>query len=742
MYMPKPVKAFLAKELLPQGRAGLPSSGHEVTKVTFASSTGIEAIGFFKPCDDETYPPLLAKYAVAVGQLYRMTLGQRAAEDRLVYNDDGQIIGTVSIGIKNFLPMCASSDKAPRDREKASLAIPSKQTLIDNRIAEVLIASWRHKEDDLHPGNLSLEGRIDWDMSKYHLTSIIKGERFVCGLLVDNPHNSTKLLGEDLDNFPIIKSQRTHWPTRTPGNLNFNKAYQSQSAFMQLANSNAFKKQVYFALLKEILSFQPLTLQERLHRYLGDEALDLDSLLKASGEADVESSGSIKNELLKNFNRNLFYNKDEERSFVDHFLLFENQEYNEFKRVVIHYPGFRNYLVENPQAFLEAKEWFDEQNHLHPYIPYQLDEIEIIYQKVWRQSALKKTVSKVFAVKDIIEEIDNHIELWDVTSSYVAIKTNPSSGHTVHDIPGMIRRPSVDGLVKPQDPQSQTLVQSRDSLQSVFNRLCDLTAKYFQNKKTKATASTNRLYINQCKELLTELGSITQDLQGLATTKGHLKSWRDEFNAVLEEIDYDIHVALREHGVSSKAIAIGYSAPSISPSLAKQTKTILTPDDASVIRNAFAVWLQSQSREELDPEIRKALKDYKGVGADSYFCFLNPLNYTKTRAPKIEVLLTKNNPKPNTNEIMVEILSKGGWNETSFNNILLTRLLKKMIASYSTNIEYSSRFPLLIRLQRGILRDQCNLDSYFEPIAENLIQDLAEKSTPSRESHEAAILSP
>lgn len=59
------------------------------------------------------YPELLAKISVATSSFKRSFQGKRSAEERLVFDEDDHLIGTLSICVDNFKPFHYAEDGIP-----------------------------------------------------------------------------------------------------------------------------------------------------------------------------------------------------------------------------------------------------------------------------------------------------------------------------------------------------------------------------------------------------------------------------------------------------------------------------------------------------------------------------------------------------------------------------------------------------------------------------------------------------
>src|SRR3989338_588940 len=105
-----PVKAIRKSALKTISKISDPSSPaepscHTVSFCEFTNSQGVLKKGFFKPVSvEENYRESLAKFAVAMSAFMRLSLGERAAEDLLVFDDKGQIAVTFSLALPGFKP--------------------------------------------------------------------------------------------------------------------------------------------------------------------------------------------------------------------------------------------------------------------------------------------------------------------------------------------------------------------------------------------------------------------------------------------------------------------------------------------------------------------------------------------------------------------------------------------------------------------------------------------------------------
>lgn len=693
-----PHNAIRLADLSRKPNSSVPSSGHVVLKVKFLPETGLEGIGYLKYCD-ETYPPALAKYVVGISQLYRSSLGKRASEERLVYDSDGSIVGTVSVALNNFVPMQSTNDSTSADPAIEKLANPEPRTLIDEDIAELLVASWRHKEDDLHPGNLSTAGRLDYDMSWYHILSAIKGERIVCGTTQSTPAFGTALCEKDLHHFPVLESTRTHWPSQQPKNFNIRKAYKAQKSFSKLKDSQRFKEQMFSGLLKELLSFQPTTMQARLNAYLGDEQLELNSLPQEKRIA-----------LLSLANQGTFFKDDKhtiERGFADHFFRVSQAEYDSFYKVVVNYSEFKKFLVSHPEAFIEVKTFFETENKSLPVEQqYNLVQLDNMYQQIWRDTFIKRFILLLKQTSEEFEKIQSDIEIdsfLTADSSPTIISTDDASSASSSDAitpTKLVQNTAIDPA-NFQDEDTE-LKKIRSTIASLYSELFNTSHNYFEQQQ--ATLETNAQFIVNCRQKLDEsqqkIKAILNPAKSVAarerTHKGTQKLF-SHWQTALDEIDYAKHLEKREE--TKLAPKIKYTATITAPPEQPATK-ILDSNIDIILKDALVDWLKAQPNlNEVILQANVALNEYSPKVKTGLMSYCNLWSYTRKRAPKLEKLLEKVKKEHHLSaiDLVIQIITEegSGWEENSFNTLFMKVLLNKTLQHMTSNFESGSKYAAL-----------------------------------------------
>jgi len=290
--MDLPVKALIYSQLhLETEGPVVKTSANKVKRAHIIDADGKKVQCFYKALSDD-YPAFLAKNCVGVSVKLRRSLGDRVAEERLVFsNDKKRILGTISIGLENFLPLkfkelgqyIGLNPSVSAENDK--LTNPDVNTLLEYNVAELLVAQMGIQQDDFHPAQMTLRGPatrekvliswktmekgtppvkkivvttepvpkseqsafLDQDMATWGITGPAKGERYVEGVFKPVAEKSVKMKSCYLDNFPIRdeKESPTYHPThRIAGNLNPTKIFASVEAFRALAANPYLEKDV------------------------------------------------------------------------------------------------------------------------------------------------------------------------------------------------------------------------------------------------------------------------------------------------------------------------------------------------------------------------------------------------------------------------------------------------------------------------------------------------------------------
>lgn len=727
--MPLPVKAILYKQLKFLG--GATPSGHEVSKAEFIDIDGQTKTGFFKPLDS-TYPVLLAKYSVAISVALRLALGDRAAEDRLVFDDEGKIVGSISINLPNFKPLLCSLEVVPTDSQQKEQVCPSVASLLRYNVAEWLVAALHYKCDDRHPGNVGLAGMIDWDMFLYHITSIIKGQRLIDGILKEAPEKGMKLRATNLDNFPIL-DDRTHWPTNAlPGNLNVNKRCMSYLAFQALAENPSteinegvirFQEQLFTALLKELLTFDPSTLRARLEEYLGDLTLDYFSV------------GHEKKQKLQESHPKLFTEQTDKQLFIDHMMAVLQEQYDELYRAVVFYIGcdknksgvpvvpFSSFLRNRPSAYHEVKEWAKCQNKkmdhcwrqyqsrkspTTPLAPetsddespldvncvgpegrYNMDKMAQRYHKIWRDAHILQLNHIILEARILAHELANNLsteslplalgesvmldELTSLTEAWQLLGETSSLSES--------RRIECDS--------NSSLRLGLQVLEQFIVQLNKCAHQYYRLNLTELTVESNQAF---CDELAKIIRDHEKDIY---KTFGR-STWAFKFVKVVEELQrYYGGLHFQRHLRSTDA-ELSTSVRHDYPALLKRPHT--EEEIVNACLNTLFDWANALDKKTLEGHILAIIKE----------CYQpSPWNIiaNRWRANEVEYYL-KNSDEDGANRL-ASILSVGGHETTSLNTLLIIHLIPEMLRDTISQVDVN-----LMSVRNACDRGEFNAAAY------------------------------
>ncbi|KTD45836.1 hypothetical protein Lrub_2633 [Legionella rubrilucens] len=697
--MTLPKKALRYGQLKFTNDKTVPSSGHVIEKATFVDAVDGEKTGFFKPLSG-SYPRVLALYSVAVSVALRNSLGDNAAEERLVYDEKGEICGTFSIALKKYKPMAPSGATLPTNASEREEVYPSYNTLLSHNVAKWLVAAWRHKCDDRHPGNTDLDNILDYDMMLWGITWIMKGARNVDGIIKEHPETSMGLKSTDLDNFPIIDT-RTHWPTNTmPGNLNLGKRHMCYQAFRELAanpsiklNSDStpvsFQEQFFSAILQELLTYEPSILKERFNEYFGTEPLNYLSLPDG------------KDQLLSKTYPRLFNAETDRQPFVDHILEVMQREYDEFYRNTVFYVGkekndsgvpvmsFRDFLQARPSAFKKTKTWAEQENAsiaeyseaynkkiesasepagtpnyycLPTAARYDLERMHARYHQIWRDAhtlhfqAILSNIDKL--LESLWEELTRKTSLASKTSETSKAPPKPMEEITrsIQLFKSDIEMPKLDC------DEENPLAQGYMELKRLRQDLGKCTDRYFDLQAGQLDDEANMQF---CIDITNCCHSYENRLLKLFGQTPSADAW---LNIITQMWEFNNSFGFVRH-LKGKDTPIGRQEKSETQPFVMRNHTEKAV--ISVTLQALFDWANDIGRLTLDGYIGEVIEHHYKPSA------LNVLS-NKNRTDEILSFL-KNSKEEKGENILGHILATGGTESNSLNTLLIKYLVPKML---------------------------------------------------------------
>lgn len=688
-------------------------SAHEVLPASWIDPlNGDTIVGFFKPVTtpEDNYPILLAKYDVAISVFMRMWLGETAAEDRLVLDDSGQIVGTFSKRLPDYRPMASRENPLAVDAEDPEIVNPTKvETLLEHNVARLLTAEWGIGNPDVHPYNISIKGHgsvLDYDECLPRRTLIIKGGDGVFkrleAMLLNKPQ---KLVEEDLNTFPILSEghERKHWPTHwLPGNLNWDKQFQSYKTFVKLAAMShvrvklasgqevSFQEQMFESLLTMLLTYDPDMLHARLYEYLGDLPLDFMTLPETKVDGLRASDGQ------------LFNARTDKTRFVDHMMVEFQQQYDELYRAVVFYKGFKpddgaaapvvsflSFLRNRPSARKKTLGWAEEENKRSSstsIASFDLDKMEDRYAQIWRDAHLIQFWVIWHELIRLALDIANELRIkpgFSLPDPSFKISDNiTETGQVIRSLAELLRGLNV---AVDSDPASK-LTQGLKSLIEFLVELTKASDDYFNSTRKLLTLEANEIYLAELRRLPQIYDKkICADLYPADWAGRYVKLARN-LDDLYGSLRLDLHMSSNDDELTAPA-KLDYTA------LLNRPHT--SPDVVKTFIPALFEWANSISRDDLIWHISNVKDEYEGplltvkmpsiFAASSEIKISNPLT-CRYRGPEIAAYLKdlENRDDVDGANILAYVLSTGKCTSTSLNTSIIASIL-----------------PLVLRWRRG-----------------------------------------
>ena len=478
-----PKKGLKRKQLKDLTAGKAVDGSHPVIYVEFIED-GITKYGYFKELEPKNhYPELLAKISVGTSLLQRLYLGKNCAEERLVFNEKDELVGTLSIVIDGFKAFNYANETVPTELSAKEQVIPSTKTLLKKKHIEASFAFWFGDNDDGHPHNNGFAGDesviLDFDMFFYWFTIWMKEARPVVGV----PKKSIALTVRDWEGFPNVKDSKPyHWFTFLhPGQESLPlqsalltrvlpKPYADPSQFERLAHEPEAHEQKFAVAMRALLTFQPEETRQRLTELFGDMTLNYTSL----DETDVSLRLIYEKEYpyLCNETTNAM-------SFVDFMMDIYQKHYDNLYKVVVFYMGCENNgygvplpatcsaLYRKPSVYRNIEEWVKTQNTTlykdDTDIKYDLPELQKRYHQIWRDahvSTFNELLHDCFQLTNkVLYLVSSQVELPEIEGKKATDDTLTSAWEMVNTMPEL-SKPNIESLIL--GPQSSFRQLSRN----------------------------------------------------------------------------------------------------------------------------------------------------------------------------------------------------------------------------------------------------------------------------------------
>lgn len=690
MVMPKKGLQESQFKFLTAGQALQEGGSHQIYKVHFIEN-GVQKLGFYKKLDVKGhYPELLAKISVAVSIMLRMFMGKKCAEERLVFNEKEEILGTLSIAIEGWTqPLNFATEPVP-DAELKELVIPSTKTLLEVNAMETVIAHWFIYNDDLHPHNLGIATQemavfekqmatalvkqmasFDYDMGIYWFTIHMKEPRPIIGI----PNTSINLTVGDFERNPVIKdAKHYHCPgydnpgqesLPIPGSSFLPKQYAAPKEFQQLGREPLAQEQKLAAVLKILLTYNPAMLRARFEDGFGNLALNYTSL-----EA---TNDKLRSTYEKNYPELCNAQTDKE-PFVDFLMKIFQLHYDNLYRVVVFYAGCKNNghglplpathraLAEKPSYYRRIEAWIRDQNktllaHDRAETKYNEVELERRYHQIWRDafapslrdllrdshklannlllagSKVKKV--PVYNLKDALDK--------ELTASWQYFSNIPTLNQEA-----MLAKFAVDAEHK--------LRVALPLVIEFSNKLYDHTKTYYQKDSKTLKPEDNTQFIKALESLLNDYEmSIRANLD---FTSSHAK----EFNLIYSGLK-----AITDNAYFLRHLTRTDEQVQESSALVVQ-QDLIHHTDPSVVNeyiHALFNWAKNSTAATFEAAILRIINKYES----------NPLySLSRQRGPLVRAYLESSKHEPGNHRLAYILSSSSSDAESALNRSLIKRL--------------------------------------------------------------------
>jgi hypothetical protein len=691
--MPIPNKALREDQLrlLTVGSA-VNDGSHQISRVRFIDHDGVQKAGFLKLLEPTNhYPELLAKMSVAASVFKRIFQGEFSAEERLVFNKDDELIGTLSIGIEGFKPWNFADEQVPGDPVAKEQVVPSTKTLIEKRAMRALFGRWIFDDDDAHPHNLGFTEKgtadIDFDMLFYWFTIYMKEPRPGIGV----PKKRISFSINDWESFPVTKDAKPyHWPTyRYPGQETLPtvvastsgailpkvlpKTYADPTQFAGLAKDREAQDQKLEAALSFLLTYDPDMMRARLTEQFGDMPLNYTSLDASSTELRIKYETEFPA---------LCNEKTNVEPFVKFMMKLYQDHYDNLYRVVVFHMGCVNNgygvsllptsksLYLTPSLYKNIREWAIEQNNTlysksSKPVQYNLESLHKRYHQVWRDAfapQLKELLYNAFSLTKELSELskDDEDETgFVIPDEIIGKKPTDNTVTNVWALFGTMPELSTEKIEPSISVDKKSKV--RDALLQMIaftNTLYSTVKEYYEKDRERLTDRDNETFVQKIEALCREYDLKVRKNLGL-TSSYALKFYHivDGLKKYAETADFDRHLMTTDDYVRNIELM---ELPHTNEAIIAQ------------FNDSLFVWAASTKPEELSLLIEDIIdKKYKSA---------NPLS-TRLRAEPVKAYLAASATERGDNRLAY-ILSASHEATGALNTLLILHLTPHVLKTH------------------------------------------------------------
>lgn len=674
-----PKKALKHSDLKYQDKAALADSSHQTFRVNFEED-GVTKHAFFKKLDPENhYPELLAKMSVAASSFKRSFQGKRSAEERLVFDDNEKLIGTLSIAVDGFRPFNFANEVIANPALKEQV-VPSVKTLIAYNMMELLVGRWFLHDDDTHPHNLSLLGDIDFDMLFYWLVIYMKKSRPVIGVPITHVTHSVP----DYEAFPCIHDAMPyHWPTyEHPGQesipvvvpgvqeqaLKFlPKAYADPSQFARLAQNPVAQEQKLAALLKILLTFQPELQRKRLTELFGELTLNYTSL-------DLETQRTYETLFPRFFNAQTNINP-----FIDFMMEVYQEHYDSIYRVVVFHMGCTDNrfgvplpptslaLYQKPSFYRDIEEWVKKENATtysgNEELQFNLAELQMRYHQVWRDAfapTLKELLYGSYRLTNSLLREATSIQPSEMERRNPVDENLTSAWQLFGNLPVL----SADVVEsKFTVDKNSKLRDSLLALVAFTNEFHAITKAYYIKERQQLTEEDNLEFAIKLNSLHQQYNlKIRQSLANTTTYASEFNSIASSLKVIADQVNFQLHLTTNDEFMEKSVLAVK-----------KEVLPYTHEEVKKEYHDALFVWAKNTKPELLQQYIVDII-DTKYTNNWSLFS-------NRHRGTLVKQYLRDSKHESGDNRLAY-ILSSGKTEDGALNTLLIRGLTTKMLESH------------------------------------------------------------
>jgi|GEM_PF-6489144 len=501
----------------------------------------------------------------------------------------------------------------------------------------------------------------------------LKTLRMIDGVLKEVPAKALPVKSSDWDNFPNVDGKTFFPPYFLPGNWNMTKAFKCYQEVQGLAADPAiqtengpvtFQQQMFYELLKYLVTFDPETLRARLYENFADIKLDYLSLPAAASEILSKQSSTRYN------------TATDQQPFVDYMVGLVQKKYDEAYRAIVFYLGckqnkhgaevssFLQFLQSTPSAWRRITDWTKNQNEKQAgkwsssECYFKPETLLHRYHQIWRDSRVLLMQDCLFSAKALSDNLSDALSLPRSRPLSPIKPINPDDPELSAAWPLIDSSINLNDLSVPTDCQPDSALNK--GLNLLNRMIIDLHAcakQYYELQLKDLSDQKNMEYSREIHDIVCRYRiDICESLDK--------SSWSLHFNKVLRSLsDYQSNLDFYMHREKTD------SAPGSEPLSVISNVMYREHTDKDIVDDALTAlfdWAKRTDQDELNDYINTIIKSFY---VPSQF---NPLADRKRAEDVLSYLKTS---MATGDDKLGRILAVGGQDSTSLNTLLITHLM-------------------------------------------------------------------